>query len=58
MKTGKVLQQLNYSKMEAYKEMDPREMFAVILTFQEGELIVIIGFHCEILTKRSLSKGS
>ena len=57
LKIGKVLQQLNYSKVEAYKEMYPRETFPANLAFQERGLIVIICFHCEILTKRPLSKG-
>ena len=45
---GKVLQQL--TKVEAYKQMYPRETFAANLTFQERDLIFIICFHCEILT--------
>ena len=33
-------------------------MFATNLAFQEGDLIAVICFHCEFLTKRSLFKGS
>ena len=47
----------NWTKVEAYKEMYPREKLAANFTFQERDLIVIICFHSEILTKRPLSKG-
>ena len=34
------------------------EMFATNLAFQEGDFIVVICFHCEVLTKRPLFKSS